>query len=154
MSSLTKTDNLIHGKRYFVDVWWNLHNTIREKQPYQFIGIFRRTNYVPAKKYINPHGLVHIIRPARTEVIFNILDHLGQEQPQELKVSSMNSFYSSYRPKSLELCRRKAIMRLRLPSDLKWYLRKFVDPSTYFLRISKKYKLIQKIQIEPVSYQK
>ena len=145
MSSLTKIDNLIPGKRYFVDVWWNIHNTIREREPYQFIGIFRRIVYVPAKKHINQHGLVYIQRPARSEVLFTILDHLGKEKKQEINVSSMNSFYSSYRPKSLELCRRKAVMRLRLPYDLKWYLRKFVDPPTYFLSISKKkHKLKQK----------
>lgn len=138
MSSPTKTDNLIIGKRYFVDVWWNLHNTIREREPYQFIGIFRHILYIPAIRHVNRHGLIHIIRPARTEVCFTILDHLGQEQPQEINVSSMNSFYSSYRPKSLEICRRKAIMKLKLPYDLKWYLRKFIDPSTHFLRISKK----------------
>ena len=145
MSSLTKIDNLIPGKRYFVDVWWNLHNTIREREPYQFIGIFRRIVYIPAKRHVNLHGFVYIQQPARTEVVFTVLDHLGKEKKQEIHVSSMNSFYSSYRPKSLELCRRKAIMRLRLPYDLKWYLRKFVDPPIYFHPISKKrHKLKQK----------
>lgn len=46
----TKIDNLVAGKRYFVDVWWNLYNTVRDCEPYQFVGEFQEINYIPTKR--------------------------------------------------------------------------------------------------------
>lgn len=123
----TKIDNLVVGKRYFVDVWWNLYNTVRDYEPYQFIGEFRKIVYIPAKRETNSHGLVTVVTPARTEVIFRLLDHYGVRQNKDIRVSSMNHFYASYRPKSIELCHRRAIMKLQLPLDLTQYVTTFME---------------------------
>lgn len=123
----TKVDNLVVGKRYFVEAWWNLYNTVRDYEPYQFIGEFRKIEYIPTKRETNSHGLVTVITPARTEVIFCLIDQYGNRQNRDIRVSSMNQFYSSYRPKSIELCYRRAIMKLHLPLDLRRYVRMFIE---------------------------
>ena len=123
----TKIDNLVVGKRYFVDVWWNLYNTVRDYEPYQFIGEFRKIVYIPTKRETNSHGLVTVVTPARTEVIFRLLDHYGVRQNKDIRVSSMNHFYASYRPKSIELCHTRAIMKLQLPLDLTRYVTTFME---------------------------
>ena len=123
----TKIDNLVVGKRYFVDVWWNLYNTVRDYEPYQFIGEFRKIVYIPTKRVTNSHGLVTVVTPARTEVIFRLLDHYGVRQNKDIRVSSMNHFYASYRPKSIELCHTRAIMKLQLPLDLTRYVTTFME---------------------------
>jgi hypothetical protein len=130
----TKIDNLVAGKRYFVDVWWNLYNTVRDCEPYQFVGEFQEINYIPTKRETNDHGLVIVTAPARTEVIFSLLDHYGIRQNKDIRVSSMNHFYSSYRPKSIELCHRCAIMKLRLPLDIRRYMRTFMEKGQRNLR--------------------
>ena len=123
----TKIDNLVVGKRYFVDVWWNLYNTVRDYEPYQFIGEFQKIVYIPTKRETNSHGLVTVVTPARTEVIFRLLDHYGVRQNKDIRVSSMNHFYASYRPKSIELCHTRAIMKLQLPLDLTRYVTTFME---------------------------
>lgn len=123
----TKIDNLVVGKRYFVDVWWNLYNTVRDYEPYQFVGEFRKIVYIPTKRETNSHGLVTVVTPARTEVIFTLLDHYGVRQNKDIRVSSMNHFYASYRPKSIELCHTRAIMKLQLPLDLTRYVTTFME---------------------------
>lgn len=132
--SNTKIDNLVVGKRYFVDVWWNLHNTVRDCEPYQFVGEFMKLNYIPTKRETNEHGLVIVTSPARTEVIFRLLDHYGIRQNKDIRVSSINHFYSSYRPKSIELCHRRAVMNLRLPLDIRRYMRAFMEKRQKGLR--------------------
>ena len=123
----TKIDNLVVGKRYFVDVWWNLYNTVRDYEPYQFVGEFRKIIYIPTKRETNSHGLVSVVTPARTEVIFRLLDQYGARQNKDIRVSSMNQFYASYRPKSIELCHRRAIMKLQLPLELTRYVTTFME---------------------------
>ena len=39
----------------------------------------------------------------------------------------MNHFYASYRPKSIELCHTRAIMKLQLPLDLTRYVTTFME---------------------------
>jgi len=132
--SSTKIDNLVRGKRYFVDVWWNLYNTVRDYEPYQFIGEFQRIYYIPTKRETNNHGLVTVITPARTEVVFRLLDQYGVRQNRDIRVSSMNYFYASYKPKSIELCQRRAIMKLQLPLDLRRYVKTFMETRQKSLR--------------------
>ena len=127
MSRVTKIDNLVVGKRYFVDVWWNLYNTVRDCEPYQFIGEFKKINYIPTKRHTNIHGLVTVITPARTEVIFHMFDQYGVRQNRDIHVSSINHFYASYRPKSIELCHKRAIMKLQLPFDVKKQVTCFIE---------------------------
>ena len=127
MHTLTKVDNLVPRKRYCIDVWWNLSNNVRYCEPYQFMGEFVQTNHIPAKKHTNSHGLVTLLAPARTEVLFRRIDHYGHRENESIRVSSINQFHSSYRPKCIELCHRQAIMKLRLPTDIKRYLRSFME---------------------------
>ena len=148
MHTLTKVDNLVPRKRYCIDVWWNLSNNVRYCEPYQFMGEFVQTNHIaakkhtnsnglvtefvqtnhiPAKKHTNSNGLVTLLAPARTEVLFRCIDHYGHRENEYIRVSSINQFHSSYRPKSIELCHRQAIMKLRLPTDIKRYLRSFME---------------------------
>jgi hypothetical protein len=105
---ITHIDSLCPGMDYWVDVRWNLINTVRVDEPTHFVGKFMRLRYVSAPHYECPDSEFIIIRdPSRTDVIF--MDNNGHER----HVSSMNRFYQRYRPTQIDLSRKMAIRQLR-----------------------------------------
>jgi hypothetical protein len=106
---ITHIDLLCPGMDYWVDMRWNLINTMRVEEPTHFVGKFMRLRYVSGTHTEYPEsGLIVISDPSRTDVIF--LDINGCER----HVSSMNIFYQRYRPMQTDLIRKMEIYRLRV----------------------------------------
>ena len=104
----TYIDSLCPGMDYWVDVRWNLTNTMRIDAPTHFIGKFMRLRYVSGTHDEYPvSGLIMIHDPCRTDVIFQDIN--GHEQ----QVSSLNRFYQRYRPTQIDISRKMEIRRLR-----------------------------------------
>ena len=101
---ITRVDMLCSGEDYWVDVHWNLTNTMRIDYPDHFVGKFVRLRYVSGThdEYPEP-GLIIISEHSRTDVIF--MDNNGHER----HVSSMNRFYQRYRPTQIDISRKMEI---------------------------------------------
>ena len=105
---ITHVDMFCPGMDYWVDMRWNLLNTMRIDEPTHFVGKFVRLRYVSGTHDEYPEsGLIIISEPSRTDVIF--MDNNGHER----HVSSMNRFYQRYRPTQIDLSRKMAIRQLR-----------------------------------------
>ena len=106
---ITHVGMLCPGMDYWVDVRWNLFNTLPLLEPEQhFVGKFMRLRYVSGPHYECPASeFIIISEPSRTDVIF--MDNNGHER----HVSSMNRFYQRYRPTQIDLSRKMAIRQLR-----------------------------------------
>ena len=101
---ITHIDSLCPGMDYWVDVRWNLINTVRIDAPTHFVGKFVRLRYVSGHHDEYPDsGLIIISEPSRTDVIF--MDNNGHER----HVSSMNRFYQRYRPTQIDISRKMEI---------------------------------------------
>lgn len=101
---ITHIDLLYPGTDYWVDVRWNLANTIRVDEPDHFVGKFVRLQYVPGTHAEYPEsGLIVKSEPSRTDVIF--MDINGHER----HVSSLNRFYQRYRPTQIDINRKMEI---------------------------------------------
>ena len=112
---ITHVDMFCSGVDYWVDVRWNLTNTMRIDAPTNFVGKFVRLRYVSGTHDEYPEsGLIIISEPSRTDVIFMDID--GNEQ----QVSSMNRFYQRYRPTQIDISRKMEIHLLHnhFPSEL------------------------------------
>jgi hypothetical protein len=105
---ITYLDSLCPGMDYWVDVRWNLINTVRIDAPTHFVGKFMRLCYVSGTYAEYPDSdLIVMCDPGRTNVVF--LDIDGHER----HVSSLNRFYQRYRPTQIDLSRKMAIRQLR-----------------------------------------
>lgn len=123
---ITHIDMLCPGMDYWVDVRWNLINTMRVDEPTHFVGKFVRLRYVSGTHDEYPEsGLIVISEPSRTDVIFMDID--GHER----HVSSLNRFYQRYRPTQTDLSRKMEIHRLRFhfPPELLRIITKFCGGS-------------------------
>jgi hypothetical protein len=122
----TYVGSLCPGMDYWVDVRWNLINTIRTDVPTHFVGKFMRLRYVSGTYDEYPEtGLVVRHDPSRTDVIFQ--DIHGHER----QVSSMNKFYQRYRPTQIDISRKMKIRQLRVhfPPELRRIITTFCGGS-------------------------
>ena len=123
---ITRIDMLCSGEDYWVDVRWNITNTMRIDYSDHFVGKFVRLHYVMGTyDEYTESGLIIMRDPGRTDVIF--LDINGHER----HVSSMNIFYKRYRPTQIEIIRKMEIHRLRthFPPELIRIITKFCGGS-------------------------
>jgi hypothetical protein len=106
---ITHVEMLCPGMDYWVDVRWNLTNTMRNDALTHFVGKFVRLRYVSGSHEEYPDSeFIVISEPNRTDVIF--MDNNGYER----HVSSLNRFYQRYIPTQNDLIRKMAIHRLRV----------------------------------------
>lgn len=104
---ITYIDSLCPGMDYWVDVRWNLTNTMRVDEPTHFMGKFVRLRYVSGTHTEYPESGLIISEHSRTDVVFIDID--GHER----QVSSLNRFYQRYIPTQIDLSRKMAIRQLR-----------------------------------------
>ena len=108
----TNVHNLIPGKKYFIDVQWNITNNVRIDNNYTLTGLFVSSSYIRGRTCSFDTGLQLLLSRSRFEVTFNIngINH---------KVSSVNKFFEILVPPEDEIASVYAIYQLRFPIELK-----------------------------------
>jgi hypothetical protein len=116
-SNLVSVQNLIPGKKYFIDVEWNINSDFRTDKGYSFIGIFVNSAFVKGRTYSFDTGLEVLLSRSRYEATFKI-DGLLQT------VSAANHFYERIEPTACEIASVYTIYTLptRMPIELKKYI--------------------------------
>jgi len=122
----TSPQNLKVGKKYFVDVRWNLTNNLRVDNHYTFIGIYKDSSYVRGRTHSFDSGLQVLLAPSRYEVKFEV-DGLHQ------KISSSNAFYEIVNPPERQIASISCLFKLKLPIELKKYISSYLFPSRLLL---------------------
>jgi len=125
--------SLIPGTEYWVDIHWNLLNTIRTDNPDHFVGKFIRLEYIIGKTRTNPEtGLVTLLEPCRTNIVFQYGCN-GHER----SVSSMNKFYQRYRPPIIDIRNKNNLRSLmyEFPGEIRRIIESFYGGSKYIRHI-------------------
>lgn len=131
-----RIDSLIPGTEYWVDIHWNLLNTVRTDNPEHFVGKFIRLEYIIGKTRTNPEtGLVTMIEPGRTNIVFQYGCN-GHER----HVSSMNKFYQRYRPPIIDIRNKNNLRNLinQFPPEILRIIESFYGGSKYIKHIRTK----------------
>lgn len=113
-----KPINLQRGKKYWVDIWWNIRNNCRNNSPHFFIGKFVKSEFVPRKVVENSNGLVLMTQPSRTLLWFN-------NNGIECCVSSSNTFFKIDKPTIQEVFQKYIIRQFKIAPELKRYIQKY-----------------------------
>ena len=120
LSKLIKAHDLIPGKRYMIDIQWNLTNDLRIPNSHHMIGTFITSNYVRGRTHSYDSGLKVLLSRSRIETQFNI-------SGVQTSVSSVNNFYEVLTPPKYIIEQAHKIFTLPLPNDLKKYICKYVE---------------------------
>jgi len=120
LSTTISPHNLIPGKKYMIDVQWNLTNDLRLPNNYTIIGTFIQSNFVRGRTQSFDTGLQLLLSRSRYETLFNI-----EGKPRI--VSSVNKFYEIITPSSTEFAGLRQLYSLPLPNDIKKYICSFTD---------------------------
>ena len=133
-----RIDSLIPGTEYWVDKHWNIFNTIRTSFPEHLVGKFVRLEYIVGKYYTHPDsGLVTIIQPGRTNVIFQY-----GSNGYECHLSSMNKFYQRFRPSLIDIRNKHHVrdLRLQFPHEIRRIIESFYggNKNIKYIRPNKK----------------
>jgi hypothetical protein len=119
LSNRINVHKLLAGKKYLIEVQWNLTNTVRNDQPTISTGIFVENIYVRGRTRSFDSGLQVLTSRPRIETVFN-------RDGCNHAVSSTNKFYEILTPKSIDFVSVYSIYRLPLPFVLKREIRYFV----------------------------
>ena len=120
LSKLIKAYDLIPGKRYMIDIQWNLTNDLRIPNSHYMIGTFITSNYVRGRTHSYDSGLKVLLSRSRIETQFNI-------SGIQTTVSSVNKFYEILHPPKDIISKIHEIITLPLPNDIKKYICKYVE---------------------------
>lgn len=120
LSKVIKPCFLIPGKKYYIDIQWNLTNNLRLPTSYSTIGTYVGTNYVRGRTHSFDSGLQILLERARSEVIFNI-------NGENTTVSSVNVFYEILAPPTDKIAKIHTLLKLPLPNDIKKHIAKYTD---------------------------
>ena len=133
ISKIINAHHLVPGKKYLVDVHWNITNDLRMPTSYAIIGRFKHNTYVRGRTGSFDSGLQILLSRSRCESTF-IVD--GEEHT----VSSVNKFYEVLTPSAREFAMVRNIYALPLPLDLKKIVGRYVGRSRrlYYKPRSKK----------------
>lgn len=133
ISKIIKAQHLVPGKKYLIDVQWNLTNNLRMQTSDAIIGVFVRNTYVRGRTGSFDSGLQILLSRSRYESTF-IVDG------EETTVSAVNKFYEVITPSAREFAMVRNIYALPLPLDLKKVISKYVGRSRrlYYKPRSKK----------------
>ena len=119
LSNRINVHKLLAGKKYLIELQWNLTNTVRNDQPIILTGKFVENIYVRGRTRSFDSGLQLLTSRPRIETVFNI-DGCNHT------VSSVNKFYEILIPKPVEFMSVYSIYRLPLPFVLKREIRYFI----------------------------
>ena len=120
LSKLIKAYDLIPGKKYMIDIQWNLTNNLRIPNSNYMIGTFLASNYIRGRTYSYDIGLQVLLSRSRLETEFNI-------DGNKTIVSSVNKFYEVLTPPKDIIEQSHKIFTLHLPNDIKKYICKYVE---------------------------
>jgi len=120
LSNAVSPHNLIPGKKYMIEVQWNLTNDLRLPNNYTLIGTFIQSHFIRGRTCSFDTGLQLLLSPSRYETSFNI-----DGKPRI--VSSVNKFYEIITPSSSDFDALRQIYSLPLPNDIKKYIYSFTD---------------------------
>ena len=120
LSKQIKTYDLIPGKKYMIDIQWNLTNNLRIPNSNYMIGTFVASNYIRVRTYSYDSGLQVLLSRSRFETEF-IIDG------NKTIVSSVNKFYEVLTPPKDIIEQAHKIFTLPLPNDIKKYICKYVE---------------------------
>lgn len=119
LSKRIHVDNLKPGKKYLIEVQWNLTNNLRMLNTTVLTGTFVDYVYVRGRTRSFDSGLQLLLSRSRFEMVFNI-DGVNRN------ISSVNKFYEILTPSQAELTSVYSIYKLPLPNDLKKEINYFV----------------------------
>lgn len=111
--------NLKPGKKYLIDVQWNITNNLRLDHTVTLIGTFVDYVYVRGRTRSFDSGLHVLTTRSRYEAIFNVNGF-------HRNVSAVNKFYEILTPDPLAFANVYSIYTLPLPNDLKKEISYFV----------------------------
>jgi hypothetical protein len=120
LSSQVSIQNLKPGKKYAIEVQWNVTNNLRMPSTYMMIGTFVQSAYVRGRTQSFDTGLKVLLTRARYEVTFNI-------NGLDRAVSSANKFYEVLVPEPSDFATVAGIYGLPLPTDLKKTICSYLD---------------------------
>ena len=120
LSKLIKAYDLIPGKKYMIDIQWNLTNDLRISNSNYAIGTFLASNYIRGRTYSYDTGLQVLLSRSRLETEFNI-------DGNKTIVSSVNKFYVILTPPKDIIEKAHKIFTLHLPNDIKKYICKYIE---------------------------
>jgi hypothetical protein len=120
LSKPVKPCHLVPGKKYFIDIYWNLTNDLRFPTSNYTKGTYVETNYINGKRGNYNSGLQILLKKSRYESVFLVE---GKKQ----KVSSTNTFYEILKPPEDEIKQISTLFSLRLPNDIKKYITTYTD---------------------------
>ena len=124
LSKQIKTYDLIPGKKYMIDIQWNLTNNLRIPNSNYMIGTFVASNYIRGRTHSYDSGLQVLLSRSRFELEFNI-------NGNKTIISSVNKFYEVLTPPKDIIEQAYKIFTLPLPNDIKKYICKYVEFSKY-----------------------
>jgi len=111
--------NLIPGKRYMIDIQWNLTNDLMVLNRDYMVGTFLSSNYIRGRSYSYDTGLKVLLSRSRLETEFTI-------DGNKIIVSSVNKFYEVLSPPKDIIEKAHQIFTLPLPNDIKKYIHKYL----------------------------
>jgi hypothetical protein len=122
LSNAISPHNLVPGKKYLIDVQWNLSNNLRLPTNHIVIGTFMQSSFVRGRTQSFDTGLQLLRSRSRYEATFSINGKLST-------VSTVNKFYEILTPSASEFAAVRQLYLLRLPNDLKKYIASFMNTS-------------------------
>ena len=91
LSTVVSPHNLVPGKKYLIEVQWNLTNDLRLPATQTMIGTFLQSSYVRGRTCSFDTGLQLLLSRSRYETSFSI-------DGKSSIVSSVNKFYEILSP--------------------------------------------------------
>ena len=119
LSQRIHADNLKPGKKYLIELQWNLTNNLRMINTTILTGTFVDYVYVRGRTRSFDSGLQLLLSRSRFEMVFNI-------DGANRNISSVNKFYEILKPSPADLASVYSIYTLPLPNDLKKEINYFV----------------------------
>ena len=120
LSKQVNSCNLKPGKRYVIDIQWNLTNDLMIPNRNYMIGTFLSSNYIRGRSYSYDTGLKVLLSRSRFETEFNI-------DGNKTIVSSVNKFYEVLSPPKTIIETAHRLFTLPLPNDIKKHICKYIE---------------------------
>ena len=109
LSKAIKPCDLVPGRKYMIDIQWNLTNDLRIPNGYYLLGTFISSNYIRGRTYSYDSGLKVLLSRSRMETIFNV-------DGEKLIISSVNKFYEILYPTNNIVFQSYVLYQLPLPN--------------------------------------
>jgi len=119
LSAQVFAKNLKPGKKYMIEIQWNITNDLRMPKTYSMMGTYVQADFVRGRTQSFDSGLKVLRTKSRYETTFNV-------EGKEITVSSVNKFYEVIEPEPEPFAAAAALYALPLPNDLKKFIGTYV----------------------------